>query len=113
SPDSAPLADYDRDGAPNLLEYAFHSNPTQPGANLPVTDLQGNTLVVTYIRDKWAYDLEYHVEWSTDLAAGHWYETGVSEQVTPISLQYETVKASYTPNPPGSRCFMRVRIVKP
>lgn len=107
------MEDFDRDGVSNLLEYAFHSDATVAGANLPVVSTNGAALTLTYTRDRWAEDIEYHPEWSTSLALDGWSGSGVVEQVTPVDLRFETVRASYTPAQGTPHCFMRVRIVKP
>lgn len=107
------LEDFDQDGVSNLLEYAFHSDATVAGANLPVVSTNGASVTVTFTRDRQAEDIEYHPEWSTTLAPHGWSEAGIVEQVTPVDLRFETVRATYTPAAGTPHCFMRVRIVKP
>ncbi|WP_038172465.1 Calx-beta domain-containing protein [Verrucomicrobium sp. BvORR106] len=112
-PGSGIMEDFDGDGVINLLEYAFHSDATVAGANLPVLSMNGSALTITYTRDRWAQDIEYHPEWSTSLGVNGWSGSGVVEQVTPVDLRFESVRATYTPAPGTPHCFMRVRIVKP
>lgn len=112
-PGASILEDFDQDGVSNLLEYAFHSDATVAGANLPVVSTNGASVTVTYTRDRWAEDIEYHPEWSTTLTPNGWSGVGIVEEVTPVELRFETVRATYTPPAGTPHCFMRVRIVKP
>jgi hypothetical protein len=61
-------ADPDHDGLSNLLEYAFHLDPTQPSStNLPYTALDPTYLSLIYVKALAATDLTYTIEQSTDL----------------------------------------------
>jgi hypothetical protein len=68
----APGFDFDKDGVPNLIEYLFGSNPTQPGGNLPTSitkALGSSNLVFTYKRKLAAAGVIQVVEHSTNLSS--------------------------------------------
>ena len=78
-PDTAasPEADSDGDGARNIEEYAFGSNPISAASNIQIshgtTTIGANTfLTITFQRSTGSIDLTYGVECSTDLQAGTW-----------------------------------------
>jgi len=65
---SGDSADPDQDGLPNLLEYAFHTDPKQPSTeNRPYFAFDANYISIVYIKTLAATDLTYAVEQSTDL----------------------------------------------
>jgi hypothetical protein len=70
---SGDLADPDKDGLCNLLEYAFNTDPWvfNSGAQLSVT---GNGVSLLHRKNKSASDLTFLVEKSGDLAGSGWQE---------------------------------------
>lgn len=87
------LANPSGDGIPNLLKYALNLDPHTPTANgLPAGEVGPGTLTLTYTRVKGASDLDYVIEWSTDL--GSWSASGVSEEILSQDAITELVKAS-------------------
>lgn len=80
---SGELADADRDGKSNLLEYGTGTDPRAPdGTHLPLLHLDietdGGTLSLYYV--KAGEDLAYEVQQSPTLAAGFWTHEGVSPE---------------------------------
>ncbi len=73
-----PASDPDGDGIPNLLEYALALDPLAAGsAGLPIATVAGGNLTLTYKRAR--AGLTYTVQTTTDLAAGSWTATGVTQ----------------------------------
>jgi N-acetyl-anhydromuramyl-L-alanine amidase AmpD len=71
--DGADDYDYDHDGIPNLLEFAFGLNPKQNrGEVLPAAQRSGSNLVVTFIQPAAVGGITYGAEWSETLAPGSW-----------------------------------------
>lgn len=81
--DGAPDFDKDNDGATNLMEYAFFTNPTD-SASRPAQTLavDGNDLTLTYLRAKAASDVIYTAQGSNNLA--DWFTTGISDTTTGV-----------------------------
>jgi len=119
-----PLADPDGDGAANLIEYAFNTDPNVPSSapltpgsgtsGLPAVLLEniGGTdrLTIDFVRRKSASNpqITYHPEFSGDLATGSWV-AGQALSVTSIDSNWERVKVVDS-QPAGTRRFARVRI---
>ncbi len=103
-------ADPDRDGIPNLLEFATTSDPKTssfaPGVLLP----NGSRLEFTYSRLKTAA-VAYVVEYSDTLAAGSWITTGVTDEILSDNGMVQSVK-SLVPLGSGTKRFVRLRVVK-
>lgn len=66
--------DVEKDGVPNLLEYAFARLPDRVDASAPptTTEIAAGRLVVTFTRDERATDLRYEVQGSHNPAANDW-----------------------------------------
>jgi hypothetical protein len=66
---AADAADPDRDGIPNLLEYAFGSDPSvaESASAQPTTSVSGNNLVISYYQATGATDVTFIVEQSVDM----------------------------------------------
>jgi hypothetical protein len=94
--DAADLADPDRDGIPNLMEYATGSYPTVPGGSPTASALVGDHLVLTFNRARDATDVIYRVLAGDDLPP-----------TTPI-WSSET-----TPYPGGSAPFFQTSVTDP
>ena len=101
----ADSADFDGDGVPNLLEYAFGTNPKASGHNPVVIgrSSNGQFLTLTFPRVANA-GLVYRVEASSDLAAG-FSSTGTSFTGNGTSAVYTDNVSLLTS---GSRRFLRV-----
>jgi len=109
---SGQLADPDSDGIPNLLEYAFASDPKTPSASvLPTAAMEGGYLTITYAVNPAASDLAYVVEVSSDLAT---WNSGPAYTTSPVPVPgTQTMKVSdLTPASTGRR-FIRLRVIGP
>jgi hypothetical protein len=107
-----PNADPDRDGIPNLVEFALYLSPITPG-KLPAGLVKnGANLEFTYIRARNAAGVTYQVEWSDTLAPGSWSTTNVSESVVAPDTDPDlrTIKAT-VPAGTGKR-FLRLKITQ-
>ncbi len=123
-----PAADPDRDGVPNLLEYAFNLDPTcpEPATLTAGTGLRGLPLIrvetlgaeqrltVEFVRRTAASGagLTYAAQFATDPAAANW-QPGGTESVTPINARWERVKVTDSVAVGGSpRRFARVAVTQ-
>lgn len=115
------LSDPEKDGVVNLLEYAFLGDPTEETGNiLPVVGAKtysplgvpGEYLTVEYRRDPGAEDLQFSVEFGTNLAS--WQANGVFVGYDFHADGSVTEKwRSSTPLTGVTREFARVRVLKP
>ena len=117
------LDDPNNNGVPNLLEYAFNSNPLQTGTEpLPVTSLvtvgDNQYLAITYTQINTDPGLTYTVQVTSDLTqqtdqwhSGPTYTTVVSQQVNGNTTQV-TVRDN-TPTSQDSLRFIRVQVTGP
>jgi hypothetical protein len=84
SGDGADLNDFERDGIPNLLEFAFDLHPKQSSAGvLPQPQVIGNHLVISFIQAERISGITYGAESSPTLLPGSWLDvtdTGVAPQ---------------------------------
>ena len=73
---AADLYDYDRDGVPNLLEYAFAGDPkaANPGILPLMPPLPGGQHAITFRCDATRTDLTYTVQASATLASNSWVD---------------------------------------
>ena len=73
SGDGADLNDFDKDGIPNLLEFALGLNPKQNSAALlPQPHLSGANLVLSFTQPAGVSGITYGAEWSQTLLPGSW-----------------------------------------
>ncbi len=106
SGNTADAADFDLDGLPNLLEYAFGLNPTQGVSRaLPVPQVNGSNYVVSFTQPVGINGVTYGAEWSTTLAPGSW----VSIPNTGTAPQY-TFSVPLSGN---TRVFVRLKVMTP
>lgn len=109
----ADLADPDKDGIVNLIEFATKQNPL--GMSGPVGTMlrNGNNLEYSYTCSKAALadGVLFVAEWTDNLASGPWSTLGVSTTVVDHDTT-ETVTATVPVGPNGYR-FMRLRILRP
>jgi hypothetical protein len=106
---SGDLADPDKDGLCNLLEYAFNTDPWvfNAGAQLSVT---GNGVSLLHRKNKSASDLTFLVEKSDDLSGSGWQ---VQQPVSQTTLSDDGWTQSLKldlPQGGGSKGFFRLRI---
>jgi hypothetical protein len=104
-----PTGDLDGDGWNNLLEHALGMNQKQPDAPFFHFNVQGAFLVYTYIRPRVVTDVDYQVEWSDNLAASSWSNSGIVQQVIADNGTNITVQAVLPAGVTGSR-FVRLKV---
>ena len=104
-------ADFDFDGVPNLIEYAFGLDPTNqdtPPFSLSVQPSDGTILVLTYDEDTTLNDIEYIVETSPNLNPASWTSVGVTINSGTITDGLEAKTASVEISDQAR--FIRIRI---
>ena len=105
---SGDYADPDGDGLSNLLEYAFHSDPTQPSSlALPYAAINQTYLSLTYTKVVAATDLVYTVEQSPDLLS--WNPVSTVNVILTDDGVTQTIKAQ-VPIGGVPKSFLRLRI---
>jgi phosphatidylinositol-3-phosphatase len=112
-----PMADPDRDGLPNLAEYAYNTNPRVPDARrltpngtsgTPAPyylEESGGVLEVDFVRRTTATDLTYHAQFSSDLL--NWSD-GLAPVVSPINASFDRVRVRDAAAGGAPRRFVRV-----
>jgi len=103
-------ADPDKDGIPNLMEYAFNGDPLSAGGSiLPVFGREGNNLTLTYRQNDAATDITYTVEQTSDL--GSWTTANPTVTVLSDDGSIKLVKASV---PMGAvvKLMLRLRVTR-
>jgi Right handed beta helix region len=120
-PNANAMDDPDKDGLPNLLEYALGGNPLQAGsAALPVPSATGGHGVLTFSRNLNAADLTFAVQASSDMASwttiatksgtGAWSKaSGVTVSDPGTGVVSVTDSATVTA---GSRRFLRLSVTQ-
>jgi hypothetical protein len=117
-PMSGPAGDPDGDGIPNLLEYAFNTDPMSPNANPVTASMQENPrdgaryLTVTYPRRIDADGLTYTLEVSDDLQT--WSSAVPLEEVqiapgTDRTTEFVTLQVM-APSDSAGQKFVRLRV---
>ena len=114
NPNAAATANPDGDALDNLTEYALATNPNVPNASPITTDrenLSGSDYFrMTIPRNPAATDLQYAVEWSSDLTPLSWSSAGlITEQNTPGLL----VVRDSVPIAGQPKRFYRAKFTKP
>lgn len=100
--EAADCEDCDRDGIPNLVEYAFGLDPNADSSGqLPQPRLVGDRLELRFKRTLIKPDVEIGAEWSPDLQPGSW-------QAVPDSGGGEAVFS--LPLDAAPRLFMRIKV---
>jgi hypothetical protein len=110
-------ADWDLDGLSNILEYAFHTNPTNANVSPITCQVADGRFNITFPRARPApADLSYVVEVSADLAGGSW-ETGpghTTERITDNLDGTETVTHTLVAMPGITAArYVRLRVALP
>ena len=117
-------ADFDRDGVPNLLEYAFGRDPKAADTTGVTPNVSGGKMRIAFPRDPAATDITYTVQASSNLST--WIDiaqsTGgaateainasgctVSEDGTGLRTVTVTEKDAFT----GAERFLRVKVSSP
>lgn len=111
---TARTADPDNDGVSNLLEYALGMDPMKADNHLmPFSTLADTAenlpgeLIYQYSRSITATDVEYQMEWSSDLR--NWSAQGITEQVGTANGPARTVTARVPYSSEEPR-FLRLRV---
>lgn len=106
SGDGADLNDFDKDGIPNLLEYAFGLHPKQNSAGmLPRLQKNGSDFGVSFTQSAGVSGITYGAEWSQTLLPGSW--TPVADTGT---AQLHTFNV---PIATAGKLFMRLKVSNP
>jgi uncharacterized delta-60 repeat protein len=108
--DAADLSDPDKDGVPNLLEFATFTDPLEHNSRTDATALKlnGDKLEYTFHRPATASAaVSYALEWS-DLTAP-WTTEGVTEEIVNIDSTRQQVKYTLDAGSAGKR-FVRLSV---
>jgi hypothetical protein len=106
-------ADPDGDGLPNLLEYAFHSDPTVAAATTyPQAGMEGSYLTLTYPKLRTATDISYVVEETSDLTnPASWTPATVVEEVVSTVEVTRVIKAKVAMGAAAKK-FLRLKVTQ-
>lgn len=128
SEESLDDGDPDGDGLPNLLEYAFATDPTDPASvRRPLPGTQGGRATITFPRDTNKTDLTWIVEAASEL--GQWVEIARGEGADPVVpsgpepafsvgetgegwLKQVSVTDAQTLEAAGGRRFLQIRVTR-
>ncbi len=110
---NADTADKDNDGTPNLLEYAFATDPNTSNPFSYSATQSASTLDFVYTKNKAATDVTYALEWS-DTLANDWSTAGVAAPVI-LSDNGTTQQIKVTVPYDGGvgRRFVRLKVTRP
>ncbi|MCE9609076.1 MAG: hypothetical protein K8R23_02495 [Chthoniobacter sp.] len=112
SPTASMTADTDKDGLPQLLEYAFHTDPGIASTSaLPQVGMESGYLTLTYTQLLTATDLTYKVQESPTLANGSWTDAAVIEETVSTSGVTRVVKAKVALNS-ATQKFLRLSVTQ-
>ena len=123
--DGADLNDFDHDGMPNLLEYAFGKNPKAAEAHGIAPNVSGNKMQISFLCDSTRTDITYTVQASGSLAAGGWTDIATSvgggmtvpvESLSTVSdsgTGLRTVTVTEAAAFAGGKRFLRVKVTSP
>ena len=102
----ADLNDFDKDGIPNLLEYAFGLNPKQNSAGLlPQAQVVGANLVLGFTQPAGVSGITYGAEWSSTLLPGSW--SALADTGTPPQHRFSVPVATH------ATLFLRLKVTSP
>ncbi len=103
---AADQADFDGDGVPNLLEFAFGLNPTQASSfQVPQAQLGGGNLFFNFTQPGGVTGVTYGAEWSTTLQGSDWHP------IANTGTGFQHVFSM--PTGAATRLFMRWKIQTP
>ena len=110
---AANTADWDKDGLPNLLEFATNHDPTTPDSGASTLSLNGGLLTLGYDRAHAAVaqGVQYFPEWS-DSPGGSWSSSGMQENVTGGDAAADSLQADISLGS-ATRRFLRLRVNLP
>lgn len=101
--DAADTFDYDADGLPNLIEFAFGLNPTRGSSSqLPQGGLVGGNYVISFDQPLGGSGIAYGAEWSPDLV--QWFPI---TDMAGDGAHYFSVPVSGHP-----RLFVRLKVTR-
>jgi hypothetical protein len=111
---AAALADPNKDGESNLLEYATGQNPNVGMRAETSLMLDGNTVGFIYARSIGAMTsgVIFTVEYSDTLTDSSWSSAGITEQILADDAILQSVKAACPKGSGGDR-FIRLRVTQP
>jgi hypothetical protein len=106
SGDGSDLNDFDRDGLPNLVEFAFGQDPKHNSAgSLPVPQIIGSNQVISFTQPSDIKGVTYGAEWSETLRPDDW---------SPITDTGEPPQHSFSvPTGSRSQIFLRLKVSAP
>jgi len=108
---AADTADDDKDGVPNLMEFALGLNPTLPAVPTFQTQVNGSNLEFTYTRSTAAVlaGRTFLVPWSQTLNGTDWNYADTTQTVLTDNGTFQTVKATVPKGSSGHR-FVRLEV---
>jgi glucose/arabinose dehydrogenase/regulation of enolase protein 1 (concanavalin A-like superfamily) len=111
---TGPLADFDRDGLSNLIEYVFSGDAKVPSTlPLAITSRTEDALFVTFQVNASATDAQLAIQYRTSLATGVWTSDGVTYEDLGTVDGIRTRRARVPLTAPGSECFVRASVTLP
>ncbi len=112
-PDAGDLADSNRDGEVNLIEFATGQNPYAKTRAISGPAATNPTLEMIFPRSHAAIrdGFTFAVEWSESIAPGSWSREGVTEQILNDDGLTQTVRARVAPG--LGRRFLHLEVTKP
>ena len=107
--DPSPGGDPDRDGLPNLVEYAFDLDPLIAESPPPIAfGRDAASIHLTYRVSKLREDVVIVPEWAEDMN-GPWTEEGIAISLLENGQQSELRRATLGIDAHRPRCFLRLR----
>jgi hypothetical protein len=124
---TTPAADFDHDGIPNMLEYAFGGDPKVPtvAGVAPAPHVVGNKLQLSFSCDATRTDITYTVQSASTLAPNSWSDIATSvggattlpigslSTVTDTGSGLRTVTVTDATASSGGKRFLRVKVTSP
>ncbi len=105
------LADHDKDGTSNLIEYATRMNPTLNDVTPQSASKNGSLLDFIYTKNNAATDVTCTVEWSDNFT--NWSVVGVISSVLSNNGTTQQIKASIPAGSTVDQRFGRLRVTRP
>ena len=112
---AADLADANKDGELNLLEYATAQSPHAASLATLATIRTANALEITYSRSKTALSggVIFTIEWSDTLAPNSWSTSGVTQSILSDNGTVQSVKATVPLAPAIPMRYVRLKVASP
>lgn len=109
---AGPVSDPAQDGINNLIKYALMLNPWQAASNTLRPGINAGNFTFSYNRRKWAADLRYVIDVSTNLISWDTSETHFTQSVLSDDGTKQTVQVAELPDTKSYPCrFYRLRII--